>query len=259
MRRPTSFSRSRTSIRGEFAARDVRSACRPTRATGSSVVSTSNRARARSSVSPTHHRARRAGESTAPPVDLAYGAAAAARIALRTSRVARLLGETGRRTRSPTSRSFGFRVAAWRGDLSVAAPTWRGDVTGEADLIEEVARLRGYDSFPVEIAPFRAGHVGDDPQWITSKRVREALVGAGLIEARPMPSSPGGEGFVRVTQPARRERGVSAPRDSRHARPSCRVQFGADAGQCAAVRDRVGVRAARRWNCRSKSCASACS
>ena len=43
--------------------------------------------------------------------------------------------------------------------------------------------------------------VGDDPQWITSKRVREALVGAGLLEARPMPFVVGGDGFVRLTNP----------------------------------------------------------
>ena len=68
-------------------------------------------------------------------------------------------------------------------------------------MIEEVARLRGYDSFPVEMRPFRPGTVGDDTQWIASKRVREALVGAGMIEVRPMPFVAGGEGFVRVSNP----------------------------------------------------------
>ena len=134
--------------------------------------------------------------------------------------MARLLGETlatdeiesllaQRRVRSPIASATTFRVAA---------PTWRGDVTAEADLIEEVARLRGYDSFPIEIRPFRPSNVGDDPQWISSRAVREALVGAGLLEARPMPFVVGGEGFVRVIEPAVRGRGVSAARHSRHAR-----------------------------------------
>src|SRR6185436_1942759 len=74
-------------------------------------------------------------------------------------------------------------------------------VTAEVDLIEEVARLRGYDSFPSEIRPFRPGDIGDDPQWITSKRVRETLVAAGLYEARPMPFVMGGDGFIRLTNP----------------------------------------------------------
>ncbi|HEU4787150.1 MAG TPA: hypothetical protein VFS57_07070, partial [Gemmatimonadaceae bacterium] len=42
---------------------------------------------------------------------------------------------------------------------------------------------------------------GDDPQWIASKRVREALVGAGMLEIRPMPFVPGGQDHVRVTNP----------------------------------------------------------
>jgi phenylalanyl-tRNA synthetase beta chain len=49
--------------------------------------------------------------------------------------------------------------------------------------------------------PFRPGNVGDDPQWIASKRVREALVGAGMIEVRPMPFVAGGPDFVRVSNP----------------------------------------------------------
>ena len=96
---------------------------------------------------------------------------------------------------------MGFDAERVGDDHRVTVPTWRGDVSAEADLIEEVARLRGYDSFPVEIRPFRPGTSGDDPQWLTSKRVRETLVGAGLLEVRPMPFVSGGESFVRLTNP----------------------------------------------------------
>jgi phenylalanyl-tRNA synthetase beta chain len=64
-----------------------------------------------------------------------------------------------------------------------------------------VARLRGYDTFSDELRPARPGNVPDDPQWLTSRRVRDALVGAGLLETRPMPFVKGGEAFVRVTNP----------------------------------------------------------
>jgi phenylalanyl-tRNA synthetase beta chain len=74
-------------------------------------------------------------------------------------------------------------------------------VIAEVDLIEEVARLRGYDSFSVELRPFRPGAVGDDAQWVTSKRVREAFVGAGMLEVRPMPFVAGGDDFARVSNP----------------------------------------------------------
>jgi phenylalanyl-tRNA synthetase beta chain len=142
------------------------------------------------------------GRIDGAPVDLAYERAAAPAIALRPSRVAKLLGEAVTDDEiAALLASVGFDVDRANGDLLVTVPTWRGDVTAEVNLIEEVARLRGYDSFPIEIRPFRPGTVGDDPQWIASKRVREALVGAGLLEARAMPFVSGGESFVRLTNP----------------------------------------------------------
>jgi phenylalanyl-tRNA synthetase beta chain len=52
------------------------------------------------------------------------------------------------------------------------------------------------------LRPGRPTAVPDDPHWIVAKRVREALVAAGLLEARPMPFVAGSEhGFVRVENP----------------------------------------------------------
>jgi phenylalanyl-tRNA synthetase beta chain len=45
-------------------------------------------------------------------------------------------------------RALGFAVEAQGGDLRVAPPPWRGDVVGEADLVEEVLRVKGYDEIP---------------------------------------------------------------------------------------------------------------
>ncbi len=135
-------------------------------------------------------------------VDLAYAPAEATTITLRTRRVATLLGETlGADEIGSLLGSIGFDPVRVADDVRVTVPTWRGDVTAEVDLIEEVARLRGYDSFPLELRSFRPSNVGDDPQWLLSRRVREALVGAGMLEARPMPFVVGGEGFVRVSNP----------------------------------------------------------
>jgi phenylalanyl-tRNA synthetase beta chain len=142
------------------------------------------------------------GRIDGAPVDLAYERAAPAAITLRPARVARLLGD-----HVPTDEiaaylcGIGFAAEPDGADLRVTVPSWRGDVRIEADLIEEVARLRGYDSFPVELRPFRPSAVGDDPRWLTSGRVRDALVGAGMLELRPMPFVPGGTDFVRVGNP----------------------------------------------------------
>jgi phenylalanyl-tRNA synthetase beta chain len=139
------------------------------------------------------------GRVDGTPVDLVYEPAAPRSVQLREARVGALLGEpVSAEEVAKLLTSVGFAVAP---DLSVGVPSWRSDVAGEVDLIEEVARLRGYDSFPVELRPFRPTAVGDDPQWITTRRVRDALVGQGMIELRPMPFVAGGPGYVRVLNP----------------------------------------------------------
>lgn len=42
-------------------------------------------------------------------------------------------------------------TAEIKGDLEVTVPTFRDDVEGSADLIEEIARLYGYDKIPVDL------------------------------------------------------------------------------------------------------------
>ncbi len=139
------------------------------------------------------------GHVDGAPVDLVYEPLAPRRIPLREKRVATLLGASVPADEIATLLgSVGFKVGH---DLSVEIPSWRSDVAGEVDLIEEVARLRGYDSFPVELRPFRPTAVGDDPQWLTGRRVRDMLVGQGMIELRPMPFVAGGSDYVRVLNP----------------------------------------------------------
>ena len=138
------------------------------------------------------------------PVDIYPGEQLASPMTLRASRVGKVLGEpVGAEEASSLLRSVGFDARLESSEVvRVMAPSWRSDIVREIDLIEEVARLRGYDSFPDEIRPFRAGNVPDDPQWLVTRRVREALVGAGLLETRPMPFVAGeAKGFVRVANP----------------------------------------------------------
>jgi phenylalanyl-tRNA synthetase beta chain len=72
----------------------------------------------------------------------------------------------------------------------VTVPGWRLDVQREVDLIEEVARLDGYDALPDEIRPFRPSAVSDAPLVPVTERVRDTLTAAGLLEARPLPFVP---------------------------------------------------------------------
>jgi phenylalanyl-tRNA synthetase beta chain len=83
--------------------------------------------------------------------------------------------------------SVGF-VSVPKGDrLAVQVPGWRPDVTREVDLIEEVARLVGYDEFPVELRPFRTSTVPDAPVEKLKASVRRVLTAMGLNEARSLP------------------------------------------------------------------------
>ena len=61
-------------------------------------------------------------------------------------------------------------------------PPWRGDLTREVDLIEEVIRLHGYDAIPVE-GKVTHGIVADSPLHRTVRQVASAAQAAGFDEA----------------------------------------------------------------------------
>jgi len=124
-------------------------------------------------------------------------------IALRPERLARLLGvEVDASEIARRLESLGCLVTVGSEALQVVPPTWRHDLALEVDLIEEVARLVGFDSLPDELRPFRPGSAPDHPLYLAGRRVRDALVALGLSEARPMPfTSTGDENSPRVRNP----------------------------------------------------------
>src|SRR5690349_22824178 len=131
------------------------------------------------------------GELREPPLDLWPEPQHEKTIFVRPDRVAHLLGmpvepaEIERRLSA-----VGFFVAPKDARLAVQVPGWRPDVTREVDLVEEVARLKGYDAFPDELRPYRPGTVPDAPEEQARARVRERLVRAGLLEARTIALGP---------------------------------------------------------------------
>ena len=135
------------------------------------------------------------GELREPPLDLwpPPGPQKPRAIFLREARVSQLLGVTvPRKEIEQLLSAVGFVAAPKDDRLAVQIPGWRPDVTRDVDLIEEVARLRGYDSFPDELRPYRPGTVPDAPSELTLRRIRDALVrsGTGLLEARTLPLGP---------------------------------------------------------------------
>lgn len=115
-------------------------------------------------------------------------------VILRPSRLARLLGVA-----VPQEQIVGILTALGcvveneAENLRVNAPGWRHDLGMEVDLIEEVARLVGFDRLPDEVRPFRPGTAPDHPLHVASRRVRDLLVGMGMSETRPMPFTAHGD------------------------------------------------------------------
>jgi phenylalanyl-tRNA synthetase beta chain len=136
------------------------------------------------------------------PTDAHRDGVPVAAIRLRPSRVALVLGDSvGVDEMTRYLRSIAFTVERRGDDLLVTPPSFRSDVAGEVELIEEIARLHGYDRFSSEIRPFRPGTVPDAPMEIVARKVRSELVGAGLFEARPMPFVRSGVDAHRVKNP----------------------------------------------------------
>ncbi|MEO8635019.1 MAG: phenylalanine--tRNA ligase subunit beta [Gemmatimonadales bacterium] len=86
--------------------------------------------------------------------------------------------------------------------LAVDVPGWRPDLLLEIDLIEEIARLHGYDSFPTDLRPFRVGQMAEAPLDRAITLVRDGLAGLGLYEAQSLPLGPSeGPDSVRLLNP----------------------------------------------------------
>ncbi|HEX3997781.1 MAG TPA: phenylalanine--tRNA ligase subunit beta [Pirellulales bacterium] len=66
--------------------------------------------------------------------------------------------------------------------IAALAPSWRRDLSREIDLVEEVARIHGYDAIPEDVSvPMASSHRRSADRVLG--RVREALLSAGLDEA----------------------------------------------------------------------------
>jgi phenylalanyl-tRNA synthetase beta chain len=132
-------------------------------------------------------------------------------VGLRVERVAQVLGEPiGPEEVSELLQHIGFEVMERRdGRIDFAIPGFRRhDVTREIDLIEEVARRYGYDRFDETLRSYRPTAVPDAPVSALEDRVRDFLVGYGLLETQSLPMVPAAAGEVPLLRPLSAEEGV---------------------------------------------------
>ncbi|MEI8365803.1 MAG: phenylalanine--tRNA ligase subunit beta [Parachlamydiaceae bacterium] len=64
----------------------------------------------------------------------------------------------------------------------VQVPSYRNDIKEEVDLIEEVARIFGYDNITISTARFTSSSVPHQPVFIFEREMRSRLIGEGLQE-----------------------------------------------------------------------------
>jgi phenylalanyl-tRNA synthetase beta chain len=74
------------------------------------------------------------------------------------------------------------------GQISVTPPTWRNDVRIREDVIEEVARMTGYEHLPETLPTGTTAEIRTDRTWLIQEQIRAALVATGLYEAVTYPT-----------------------------------------------------------------------
>jgi phenylalanyl-tRNA synthetase beta chain len=80
---------------------------------------------------------------------------------------------------------LGFLVAGKNRSAKVTVPSWRADVEGRADIVEEVVRILGVDDIPS--TPFERGEAPRKPVLtaiqMRTRKARRALAARGMVEA----------------------------------------------------------------------------
>lgn len=79
-------------------------------------------------------------------------------------------------------RSLGIEAAGEGGKIRVVAPTFRVDIDKVNDVIEEVARIYGYEKIPAELATVAMAQVRQSPMWELERKAKETCRGLGFSE-----------------------------------------------------------------------------
>jgi len=100
----------------------------------------------------------------------------------RTRRVLGMEFEAEHVVRVLTSLGFGSEPAGAAGDLSVTAPYWRTDVRLADDVIEEVARITGYDEIPTTMLRGEVPEHPPAPLLALTETMRDIMAACGMQE-----------------------------------------------------------------------------
>ncbi len=96
--------------------------------------------------------------------------------------------------------------------LHVVVPTWRNDITREIDVIEEIARINGYEEIPAALPKGQTIRSSNNKEWDYSQKTAAYLQQSGFAEIvsysfigekdyANIGRSTAGDQFIRITNP----------------------------------------------------------
>ncbi len=146
------------------------------------------------------------GATAGPPHAFGAEIASSPPIALRAGEVRRLLGFDLAPDRIAAHLcALGCRVTIQSEVLSVTPPLWRRDLTNETDLVEEVARIEGYDRIPAMV-PAVPSHEISSAAFDLENGIAHALAALGYREILTHTLRPSGDAAaVEVRNPISEE------------------------------------------------------
>jgi phenylalanyl-tRNA synthetase beta chain len=125
------------------------------------------------------------GQAAEGVADVYPGKRETGSILLSTEKAKQLLGVEFSRdqiVKTLTSLGFDCQPGVSASEIRVAAPYWRSDITMEVDLIEEVARIIGYDKIPTTLLSHSLPPQNPDLILGLERKIRDGLVGFGFQE-----------------------------------------------------------------------------
>ncbi|MBP9853874.1 MAG: phenylalanine--tRNA ligase subunit beta [Candidatus Omnitrophica bacterium] len=76
-----------------------------------------------------------------------------------------------------------FSITVNKNALKVTPPSSRKDVKSDVDIIEEIARIVGYDHLPETVPNIQASNIKTNSHWLIRNRMREHMLALGFNEA----------------------------------------------------------------------------
>jgi phenylalanyl-tRNA synthetase beta chain len=125
------------------------------------------------------------GQAAKGYIDLYPGRRTSGAIVLSFGKMSQLLGVEFSRDRILTTLTllgFDWQKTESEGEIKVTAPYWRSDIHLSEDLVEEVARIIGYDQIPNTLLSEQLPHQNPDPMVNFKWDVRTGLTDFGFNE-----------------------------------------------------------------------------